>query len=119
MFDDGQRYLFDLQGWVTVPAALDESQLAELNDEFDRQVVAAVAADANTWRFGDILDWGPAWLALIDNPRITDVLEAILGPGFRLDHDYADLIRRGKGPIGTVLHGGATPYDAGPDLRRP
>jgi hypothetical protein len=111
--DDGQRYLFDLQGWITVPGALDAGELEVLNDELDRQVAAAVPADANTWRFGDILDWGLAWLNLIDNPRVTGMLESILGPGFRLDHDYADLIRRGKGPIGTVLHGGATPFDAG------
>ena len=113
MFDDEQRYLFDLQGWVTIPGALDPELLAELNAEFDRRVVNAVAPDANTHRFGDILEWGPAWLNLIDNPRVVDTLEAILGAGFRLDHDYADLIRRGKGPIGTRLHGGATPFDAG------
>lgn len=113
MFDEGRRYLFDLQGWITVPDALDGDQVAELNAEFDRRVAAAVPPDANAWRFGDILEWGPAWLALIDNERVLDVLEGILGPGFRLDHDYADLIRRGKGPIGTVLHGGATPYDPG------
>jgi hypothetical protein len=113
MFDDAQRYLFDLQGWITIPDALDASELTELNEEFDRQIAAAVPPDANTWRFGDILDWGRPWLDLIDNPRVTDALEGILGSGFRLDHDYADLIRRGKGPIGTVLHGGATPFDAG------
>jgi len=31
MFDDEQRYLFDLQGWITIPGALDPGQLAELN----------------------------------------------------------------------------------------
>jgi len=113
VFDDTQRYLFDLQGWITIPGALDAGQLEELNAEFDRRVADAVAPDANAHRFGDILEWGPGWLNLIDNPRVTDVLEAILGAGFRLDHDYADLIRRGKGPIGTRLHGGATPFDAG------
>jgi hypothetical protein len=38
-------------------------------------------------------------------------LEELLGPQFRLDHDYADIIRSGKGPIGATLHGGATPFD--------
>ena len=38
MFDDEQRYLFDLQGWITIPGALDAGQLAELNAEFDRRV---------------------------------------------------------------------------------
>ncbi len=113
MFDDEQRYLFDLQGWITVPDALDPALVAALNAEFDRRIAAAVPPDANAWRFGDILDWGPDWLGLIDNEAVIDVLEGILGAGFRLDHDYADVIRRGKGPIGTVLHGGATPFDPG------
>jgi hypothetical protein len=111
--DDGQRYLFDLQGWVTIPDALDRDQLESLNATFDEQVVGAVAPDDTSWRFGDVIEWGSDWLNLIDNERVAPTLEAILGPGYRLDHDYADLIRRGKGPIGTRLHGGATPFDAG------
>jgi hypothetical protein len=111
--DDGQRYLFDLQGWVTIPDALDRDRLESLNATFDEQVVGAVAPDDTSWRFGDVIEWGPDWLNLIDNERVAPTLEAILGPGYRLDHDYADLIRRGKGPIGTRLHGGATPFDAG------
>jgi hypothetical protein len=111
--DDRQRYLFDLQGWITIPEALSPEQLTALNATFDEHVAAAVPADAHTWRFGDVIEWGPDWLNLIDNERVIDVLEATLGWGFRLDHDYADLIRRGKGPIGTMLHGGATPFDPG------
>jgi hypothetical protein len=111
--DERQRYLFDLQGWITIPGALRPDQLASLNATFDEQIKANVAADATSWRFGDVIEWGPDWLNLIDNEPVLPTLEAILGPGFRLDHDYADLIRRGKGPIGTMLHGGATPFDAG------
>jgi len=111
--DAGQRYLFDLQGWVTIPDAVDRDQLESLNATFDEQVVGAVAPDDTSWRFGDVIEWGPDWLNLIDNERVAPTLEAILGPGYRLDHDYADLIRRGKGPIGTRLHGGATPFEAG------
>jgi hypothetical protein len=110
---DEERYLFDLQGFIAVRDALAPDHLADLNAEMDRQVAAAVPPDKNSHRFGDVLDWGPPWRALIDNPRVAGHLEAILGPGYRLDHDYADLIRQGKGPIGTRLHGGATPFDAG------
>src|SRR5439155_6312356 len=56
--DDAQRYLFDLQGWITIADALDAARLATLNEEFDRRVAAVVPDDANSWRFGDILDWG-------------------------------------------------------------
>ena len=111
--DEGQRYLFDLQGWITIPDALDRDQLSALNAIFDEHVAGEVPVDASSWRFGDVLEWGPDWLNLIDNERTIPTLEAILGAGYRLDHDYADLIRRGKGPIGTRLHGGATPFDAG------
>jgi hypothetical protein len=111
--DEEQRYLFDLRGWVTIPDALAPPDLGVLNEEFDRRIAADVPDDASSWRFGDVIEWGPAWLNLIDNDRVLSTLEAILGAGFRLDHDYADLIRRGKGPIGTRLHGGATPFDAG------
>jgi hypothetical protein len=109
--DANERYLFDLQGYVTVRDALSASQLAELNRIFDEHVAADVALDANTHRFGALLGWGKPLLDLIDNPTITDHVAAICGPKFRLDHEYADLIRRGKGPIGTRLHGGSTPFD--------
>lgn len=109
--DDNERYLFDLRGYVAVPAALNGDELAELNRILDEHIALEVAPDASTHRFGGVLDWGPALRSLIDKPTVTPYLEAILGSRFRLDHEYADLIRRGKGPIGTRLHGGATPFD--------
>jgi Phytanoyl-CoA dioxygenase (PhyH) len=109
--DDHERYLFDLQGFITVADALTPTQVQDLNREFDARVVANVAPDANTHRFNTLLDWGRPFRDLIDNERVTDQLAAILGPHFRLDHEYGDLIRRGKGPIGTRLHGGSVPFD--------
>jgi hypothetical protein len=109
--NDTDRYLFDLQGYVTVPEALSAAELDLLNGIFDEHIAAEVAPAESTHRFGALLDWGPAFLDLIDQATVTPILAAILGPKFRLDHEYADLIRRGKGPIGTRLHGGATPFD--------
>jgi hypothetical protein len=109
--DEHERYLFDLQGFVTIPGALSPAEVEELNATFDAQVAERVPADANTFRFGTLLDWGAPFRRLIDNPRVSPLLEAIHGPHFRLDHEYGDLIRRGKGPIGTRLHGGAVPFD--------
>jgi len=111
--DDRQRYLFDLNGYLTVPGALSSAVLAELNGLMDERVARDVPAEATTHRFGDVLDWGPAVRGLIDHEPVLPYLEEILGGDFRLDHDYADLIRSGKGPIGTRLHGGAVPYDPG------
>ena len=87
--------------------------MAGLDALMDEHVAAEVGADETTHRFGGVLDWGPDVRALIDHEPMLPILEAILGPGFRLDHDYADLIRSGKGPIGTKLHGGAVPFDPG------
>ena len=107
-----EQYLFDLQGFIAVPDALDAGQLAELNRILDEKIDGAMEPGATTHRFGfTLLDWGPAYRDLIDNPRIVPYLEQIVGPRFRLDHDYADIIRKGDGPIGTTLHGGAIPFD--------
>ncbi len=106
-----ERYLFDLQGFITVPNALDSQQLAELNRIWDERIAEEVTAEITTQRWGNLLHWGAAYRDLIDNPRITPYLDELLGNRFRLDHDYADLIRSGKGPIGTRLHGGSTPFD--------
>lgn len=106
-----ERYLFDLQGFLVVPDALDAEQLCMLNRIWDERIAQETTVDTTTQRWGNILSWGRPYLDLIDNPRITPYLNELLGDRFRLDHDYADLIRSGKGPIGTRLHGGSTPFD--------
>lgn len=110
--NDHDLYLFDLQGFLTVPNALSTAQLKELNAILDEHVTQDVPPDAQSHRFGGLLDWGPAYRALINPPSITPYLEAFVNRQFRLDHVYADIIRGGRGPIGTRLHGGATPFDA-------
>lgn len=109
--NDQERYLFDLQGFLTVPNALDAGQIATLNKILDERVAQETESSMQTHRFGRLLTWGEPYRNLVDNPRIVPYLEELLGPKFRLDHDYADVIRGGKGPIGASLHGGATPFD--------
>ena len=109
--NEQERYLFDLQGLLVVPGALTPAELARLNAIMDDHIARETTPDMQTHRFGRLLGWDKAYRDLIDHPRIVPYLEALLGPQFRLDHDYADVIRQGKGPIGTVLHGGATPFD--------
>jgi hypothetical protein len=106
-----ERYLFDLQGYITVPGALGAAELRTLNAIWDEHIALDMAADATTRRWGNLLDWGAEFRRLIANPRIAPYLVEIVGERYRLDHDYADLIRTGKGPIGTRLHGGGTPFD--------
>ena len=109
--NEQETFLFDLQGYLVVPDALGAEQLRALNRLMDERIATEADAAMHTHRFGATLEWGRAVRDLLDNPRITPYLEALLGPQFRLDHEYADVIRAGKGPIGTTLHGGATPFD--------
>ncbi len=106
-----EKYLFDLQGFLVVENALDGDHIAALNAILDERIAADVLPDATSHRWGRLLTWGEPYRRLTDNPNISPYLDELLGDRFRLDHDYADLIRSGKGPIGTRLHGGATPFD--------
>ena len=44
------RYLFDLQGYITVPNALDADAVAALNGILDRKIAEETPADATTHR---------------------------------------------------------------------
>ena len=108
--NEKEQYLFDLSGYIVIPDALTKQQLAALNSEVDKRIETECGSDMRTHRFASLLDWNSDYRNLIDNKSVTPYLETLLGKGFRLDHEYLDVIRSGKGPIGTRLHGGATPY---------
>ena len=106
-----ERYLFDLQGFLVLEDALTPAEIAAINELLDQYIVN-VDEPGKLWiRFDSLLGWGTPFRTLIDNPRITPYLVALVGAGFRLDHDYVHIIRQGSGPIGSILHGGGTPYD--------
>lgn len=107
-----ERYLFDLQGYLAIPAALGAAELQALNALMDERIREDVPPQATTHRWGRLLEWGRPYLDLIAHDRLWPYLEALLGPHFRLDHEYADLIRAGRGPIGTTLHGGGAPFSS-------
>lgn len=108
--NDHERYMFDLQGYLAVPGALSPEMIARLNSVLDEHIAAECPTDMQTHRFENLLDWSKEYRDLIDNPAITPYLANLLGDQFRLDHVYIDVIRSGKGPIGTNLHGGGAPY---------
>ena len=109
--EEKEAFLFDLQGFLVVPRALEPAQVAELNCILDEHLATDCAPETPHHRFGGQLDWGKPYLDLLDNPLIVPYLEALLGQNFRLDHLYLDVIRSGQGPIGSGLHGGNTPFD--------
>ena len=109
--NENEKYLFDLQGYIAVPDALDSVQLERLNAVLDRHIRQEFTKEEHAHRFGELLSWGKPYRDLIDNPSIVPYLNVILGERFRLDHLYADLIRGGTSPIGATLHGGGAPFD--------
>jgi hypothetical protein len=104
------RYLFDLQGYLTVPEALPVETVDQLNEIVDSMALADMTHDETARRWSHLLGRSPVFRDLIDNPVVLPILEELLGPEFRLDHEYLDLIRSGMGPIGSGLHGGSVPF---------
>ena len=114
--DAKETFLFDLQGYITLPNALNSDELEQLNALLDEHAAEDCDADMQTHRFGvnslgELLEWGAPYRKLIDNPRISPYLSELLGSHFRLDHLYLDVIRSGKSPNGTYLHGASGHYD--------
>ncbi len=104
------RYLFDLQGYLSVPDALSPEAVEELNEAIDGMAERDVAPGETAHRWFHLLARSRAFQDLIDNQPVLPMLEELLGKEFRLDHEYVDLIRSGMGPIGSGLHGGAVPF---------
>lgn len=114
---DTEKYLFDLQGYLAVSDALTREQVDALNQIIDDKLATNPEPDKNAYRFGNTLSWGAPVRDLIANPRILPHLHAMVGHQPRLDHEYADIIRHGLGPIGARLHGGGTPLDPSQSYR--
>ena len=106
-----ERYLFDLQGYLAVPNALDSAEVAALNRILDEQIAGIPGEDWSSHRFLDLLTWGAPYRDLIDHPRLLPYVIDLVAPKVRLDHTYLDIIRGRLSPIGSTLHGGRVPFD--------
>jgi hypothetical protein len=105
-----ERYLFDVWGFLVIENALTATQVDDLNAIVTAQILASDDPQKPFLRFDGLLKFGEPFLALIDNPQVTPYLLELLGKRFRLDHDYAHILRPHCGLI-DVIHGGGTPYD--------
>ena len=81
-----QRYLFDVDGVITVPGALTAEQVAEMNAAMDARSAAGLEVGASTNRVEEPLrdnplHFAPAFRAVLDNPKITPILEELIGSG--------------------------------------
>jgi hypothetical protein len=105
-----ERFQFDLEGYIVIKDVLTEAELSEMNSQAEIAFPLG-DHDPGNRRDSPVSQWGPLFQALIDHPAITPYLDELLGPKFRIDHDYCIFMR--KGGAGGNLHGGDT--DRSPD----
>ena len=115
--DDEEKYLFDLRGYIVVRNVLSTEQVDDLSSRLEahrethgRRRLGSdrtIFADENdpAWAAPSLLEWGGTYIDLIDLPVIVPYLEALLGTGYRLDHDYINVVNA-EHPSQLYLHGG-------------
>ena len=121
--DDRQKYLFDVRGYLELDDVLTRDQCRRLVDEMKRLIdlpdeekpEGVSSKDEPTQaNLGDLTSAGAEFCALIDIPRVIDILKVIIHHELRLEISYG-YIRR-KGFAGLTLHGGGEFDSNGQDL---
>jgi len=97
-----EKFMFDLEGYIVVKNVLTPTEVAELNALAD-QIFTAKKDQADR-RTSQVSRWGAPAQALIDHPNMVPYLLELLGPKFRIDHDYCIFMTKGGRAGG--LHGG-------------
>jgi phytanoyl-CoA dioxygenase PhyH len=105
-----EKFLFDLEGYLVIKGVLSAAEVDALNSIAEARV-PALTEGRRYGRVFRVTAWGPPYQALIDHPRIVPYLVTLIGPRFRLDHDYC--IVMAQGGTGQDLHGGES--DENPD----
>ena len=125
--NEDEKYLFDINGYIVVRDVLTAEQIALANEAIDRhagEILERVGEDSlsggsqalegSTGR-GDLVGalcweepYGRPFRDMLVNPKVVPYLHALLGPGFRLDHNLGIITMR-RGAEGHVLHGSSGP----------
>ncbi len=101
-----EKFRFDLQGFLVVKNVLSADEVGALNKLAD-EVWPAGEEDGNgNRRTSRVSMWGPETQALFDHPNALPYMIELLGPTFRVDHDYSIFMK--KGARRGRLHGGPT-----------
>ena len=104
-----ERFMFDLEGYLVVENVLGADEVAELNAISDRvfprdyQEGNDSKGRSKVRRDTFVSQWDPACQNLLDHPKILPYLVEIVGPKFRIDHDYCIFMDANSG--GGNLHG--------------
>jgi len=96
-----EKFQVDLEGYLIIKNVLTSDEVAEMNEIADRVFPRQAEGRQRTSR---VSLWGEPFKQLIDHPRIVPYLIELLGPKFRLDHDYCIFMT--EGTPGGSLHGG-------------
>jgi hypothetical protein len=107
---DGERYEFDLRGYVVRRGALDPDAVRLLRVAVAELGHPRAGETIQSQRFAGHLAADVVFRDLIDHPAVLEPILEMCGPNARLDHTYGIIMRPGTGGLG--LHGGGTPHDA-------
>ena len=77
-----------------------------------------LGSSGTAWSSPSMLEWGGAYIDLIDLPTIAPYLDMLLGKNYRLDHDYINIVNA-KNPRQLYLHGGGQGAGGPTDLVGP
>ena len=100
--NNGEKFRFDLEGYLVVKQVLSQAEIDLLNRIADRSM--PVGDDRGYRQASGVSRWDPFCQRLFDHPKILPYLIEFLGPKFRADHDYAIFMK--KGAESGRLHGG-------------
>ncbi|MBT3268569.1 hypothetical protein HN371_15545 [Candidatus Poribacteria bacterium] len=98
-----ERFLVDVEGYLLIKNVLTQEEVARLNALAD-EAFPMKPEDEGIRRTSRVTEWGDPFKDLMDHPKVLPYLLDLIGPRFRLDHDYC--IFMPKGATGGNLHGG-------------
>ena len=110
-----QTYLFDLNGYILLEQVVPPELVAAANEVLDRfegmdpeeypepLVLGTEKTDRELY-ISNIMEADPAMLPLMELPEVLDVVEAVTGGPWRLNHTYA-IYRWGGGYTHMHMHG--------------
>ena len=92
---DEEKFSFDLEGYLVVRNVLTADDLKRLNAVADG--ILSEGAESGASIVDRVSCWGPKFQALMDHHEIVPYLLELLGPKFRIDHDYCIFMEKGSG----------------------
>ncbi len=98
-----ERFMADLDGYLLIKNVLTPDEVANLNALADEAFPMQPGEDGLR-RTSRVTEWGDAFRDLMDHPKLLPYFVDLIGPRFRLDHDYNIFMT--KGATGGHLHGG-------------